>query len=235
MNESETSPAARLGTPGTVIAVSDFFMEDCFMVHNRLFIEVGQRFGKVTIIKEIEQRKNHRRHFLCKCDCGNIKEIALIRLTSGKTKSCGCLAIETTKKIFTKHGMTHHTLFNRWNSMIQRCVNPRTKAYPRYGERGITVCKEWMSFEPFMKWSFHNGFKNHLTLERKNNDGNYCPDNCEWSTVTRQANNRRTNKTLTYNGETMSIADWGRRIGISPTVIWKRLNRGWSMEKTLTQ
>ncbi len=197
----------------------------------RLIIKPGQRFNMLTIIHEVPKHKT-RRHFLCKCDCGQTREVALIRLTTGKTRSCGCIAIKILKQRFTTHGMGGHPLYNVWNSMKQRCSNPKQRAYYRYGGRGIRVCNEWLRFEPFKNWALSNGYKEDLTLERVDNDGNYEPDNCAFVSKKRQANNRKTNRFIDYKGETMTLADWGRRVGISPIVLLKRLNRGWSIEKS---
>jgi len=183
----------------------------------------------LTIIREIGQIKN-KRHFLCKCECGRNKEIALIRLTTGKTKSCGCI-----KKFNSiTHGMCHHPLYNVWNAMKQRCSNPNQRAYIRYGARGIKVCVEWLSFETFKDWALTNGYKEGLTIERIDNDGDYKSTNCEFVSKIRQANNRTNNHFINYQGKRMTLSDWGRQIDINPLAILKRLNRGWNIEKALS-
>lgn len=89
-----------------------------------------------------------------------------------------------------KHGMTHTRLYQCWAYMKNRCTNPNNRFYHRYGGRGIKVCDEWLDFIPFMKWAFENGYHENLTIDRIDNDGDYCPENCKWSTQKEQAINK---------------------------------------------
>ena len=119
--------------------------------------------------------------------------------------------------------------------MKTRCYNPKYSLYHRYGGRGITVCDEWKkSFVAFRKWALDNGWKENLSLDRINNDGNYEPGNCKWSTSVEQSNNRRTNRLLTFDGVTDSMANWSRALNIPYHVIRYRLEKGWTDEKTLS-
>jgi len=129
--------------------------------------------------------------------------------------------------------MFYHPLYRVWNQMKQRCLNPKVWSYYLYGGRGIAVCNEWLDFEPFCKWAMDNGYEENLTIDRKNSNGNYEPSNCKWSTKIEQANNRRTSRYITFNGKTMTVADWGRELKIDQVVLHKRLWRGWSIERTL--
>jgi hypothetical protein len=117
--------------------------------------------------------------------------------------------------------------------MKQRCLNPRTKAFDRYGGRGITVCGEWLNFENFYAWAVSNGYKEGLTIERTDNDGNYEPGNCKFATMNEQSNNRKSNHLITYKGKTLTLAGWGKELGFSGLVILKRIMRGWSIEKAI--
>ena len=155
---------------------------------------IGEKFGRLTIIAEIE--KTSARRMKCKCECGKEKDVFLNHLRSGKTKSCGCYNIEvSTQKIVevgTKHGLYKHTLYQTHNAMKHRCSNPNHKKWILYGGRGIKVCDRWLG---------EDGFKNFLedmgerpegtTLDRINNDGNYEPTNCRWATDSEQNKNRR--------------------------------------------
>jgi len=116
--------------------------------------------------------------------------------------------------------------------MLQRCEDENSQAYPSYGGRGITVCEEWHTFENFYR-DMGDPPKG-LTLDRENNDGPYCKNNCRWATKRVQANNRRSSKLITFNGKTLTQAEWERELGLKYGVIWQRLDRGWSIERALT-
>jgi hypothetical protein len=113
--------------------------------------------------------------------------------------------------------------------MRLRCYTTTNKDYERYGGRGIKVCDEWQSFEPFYQWAMANGYQDALTLDRIDNDGDYCPENCRWATQKEQQNNRRSNRLITHNGETHTIAEWNRIKGFGKWVIGNRLRDGWDI------
>lgn len=134
----------------------------------------------------------------------------------------------------TIHGMSHTRLYHIWNSMKQRCSNPKAISYPHYGAKGISVCSEWEnSFSAFRDWALSHGYAEHLTIERNNNNGNYEPSNCRWATTKEQQNHTSYNRLYTYNGETLSIMQWAEKTGIHPNMLYKRLNRGWDIEKAI--
>jgi len=198
----------------------------------KLDIKNGERYGRLVVIEESE-RKRGRRHFLCQCDCGKKSIVEMSKLKNGHTKSCGCYALESVKKRSVTHGCFGQPLYGVWNSMKQRCFNKNVSSYSGYGGRGITVCGEWIEFEPFQKWAINNGYETKLTLDRIDNDGNYEPSNCRWVAHRIQANNRSSNHFLTYNKKTMTIAEWSREVGINQLALAKRLKRGWSIERAL--
>ena len=126
-------------------------------------------------------------------------------------------------------------LYRIWANMRTRCNNPNFTKYADYGGRGITVCKEWGTFEPFRAWAVLNGYKENLTLDRIDNNGNYCPENCRWATQKEQCNNKRNNHTLTHNGETLTISEWAQRLNVNYFSLHDRITKlGWSAEKALT-
>lgn len=133
-----------------------------------------------------------------------------------------------------KHGMRETRLYNIWRSMRQRCNNPKTRNYKNYGGRGIRVCNEWEDFQTFVKWAFQSGYNDTLTIDRENTDGNYCPENCRWTTYKKQNNNRRDNRLIEYNGEIHTLSEWSDIIGIKMPTLWKRIKDGWSIEKAFT-
>lgn len=117
---------------------------------------------------------------------------------------------------------------------MQRCYNPNRPKYKSYGARGITVCEEWKSsFKTFYDWAMGNGYQEELTIDRINNDGNYEPSNCRWSTWQEQSYNKTTSRFITYKGETKTVAEWSKIKGIKRMTICSRLDKGWSVEKTL--
>lgn len=198
---------------------------------NKIKDLTGERFGKLTVVKYCGVI-NHRAVFECKCDCGNTKVVQGQLLIRGNTKSCGCLQKETPNA--TKHGLRNTHLYGVWCTMKSRCNNENSKHYALYGGRGITVCHEWQKFEPFYNWAIENGYKEGLTLDRIDVNGNYEPSNCRWVDVKTQQNNRRNNRLITYNGETKTLAQWADEKGISKTTLHNRLTKSkWSVEKAL--
>lgn len=134
-----------------------------------------------------------------------------------------------------KHNMTHTRLYNTWCNMKARCYRKTMKRYERYGGRGIIVCEEWKnSFIAFKNWAMANGYKDDLTLDRINVDGNYEPNNCRWISNLEQQSNRGNNRMITYNGETKALCEWARIYGLKWKTLQGRINDGWDIEKALT-
>ena len=187
---------------------------------------IGQKFGKLTVLKRTANyvSKNgttKRVQWLCRCDCGKEIVVASNNLTRGHTQSCGCIRKE---KQFFIHGLRHTKIYNVWNNIRQRCNNPNVKCYSRYGGRGIKVCNEWQNdFLTFYEWAIQNGYKEGLSIDRIDNNGNYEPCNCRWVDNKTQSNNRRSNHFITYNGETHTVAEWSRKTGIKSTTLFERI------------
>ena len=125
-----------------------------------------------------------------------------------------------------KHGMRNTRLYNIWRAMRQRCNNPRNSRYSLYGGRGISVCKEWEVFENFYQWAMKSGYKEDLTIDRKNTDGNYEPSNCKWSTQKEQQNNRRNNTFVIVNGVSHTVSEWAEIIHVKSATLRAHLKRG---------
>lgn len=198
----------------------------------------GERFGRLVVIKHAYQ-EGARHYWLCKCDCGNEKLILGCSLKYGKTKSCGCLArektIERNKLTKSTHKMSNTRIFKTWMRMKSRCLNQNTKDYKNYGGRGITICQEWLDdFMNFYNWSMANGYKDTLSIDRINVNGNYEPSNCRWATIKVQNNNKRSCCFIEFNGEKHSIAEWSKKLKINKNTLQSRLKRyGWSIEDVL--
>lgn len=147
----------------------------------------------VTSLSTKKGGRSHR-YWNCLCDCGNSKEVREDHLLGQKTMSCGCLKPELSRSIATTHGLSHKTpMYATWSHMRQRCRNPRNKDYKTYGGRGITICERWDSFENFYA-DMSPTWKPGLTIERKDVNGNYCPDNCTWIPNVEQPKNRSNTK-----------------------------------------
>lgn len=194
----------------------------------------GEKFGDLTIIHEIERYKK-KRYFLCRCSCGEIRKVRFIALRAGEVKSCGCKRDERNRTANLLHGQCrskgHSPLYSSWHDMKQRCTNPNSKAFPYYGGRGITVFHEWMQFTAFETWALKNGYKDGLTIERKDVNGNYCPENCEWIPQSLQCLNTRRNLRITYKGNTQILKQWAEELNIPYKLLQRRIKRGWGVEK----
>ena len=193
----------------------------------------GQKFGILSVIKRAENH-NGDTYWLCRCDCGKEIQVRADHLRSNKIRSCGCATGSLITKAKTKHGMRHTHLYGVWNTMIQRCENPQSEEAYLYYARGVSVCRDWHDFTVFRDWALANGYEKGLTIDRIDNDGNYEPSNCRWATKIEQANNKRTNRRIEYNGEIKTLAQWAREYDIDYRKLWLRLERGWDFEKALT-
>lgn len=197
----------------------------------KLEIKKGVSFGKLTIIKEVFNNRRDR-YFLCECKCGNKKEILLNSLRRNRTKSCGCLRDHLTSKRRKKHGMRESPTYNSWSSLLQRVTNHKCKSYKNYGGRGINVCDRWKKFENFYE---DMGDKpTDRSLDRIDNNGNYCKENCRWATKMEQANNTRSNRFIAHKGVSHTVAEWSKILKVNNNLIKDRIKAGWSIKKTLT-
>lgn len=195
-----------------------------------------QKFNMLTVIEQAEGKSSQQLAWLCDCDCGNKKVVLGCHLKSGKTMSCGCHRKKINSEIHTKHGCNRigkrTTEYTIWADMIRRCSNSSDEFYMNYGGRGISVCERWKEFVNFLA---DMGEKpNGYSIERKDRDGNYCPENCIWADAITQANNRSNNVVLEYDGRKQTAKQWSRELNIQYETLRKRIKNRWSAEKSLT-
>lgn len=184
----------------------------------------GKRFGKLIALRRVGYKNGYI--WECKCDCGNLTEVSLANLNSGHIKSCGC----SNKGIIRNyvHGNSRKRIYKEYYGMISRCKQD-AKCKKDYYDRGITVCDEWLGengFINFYNWAMANGYRDDLTIDRKDNNKGYSPDNCRWATQKQQANNKRKNKYIKYNGEKKTLSEWSEYLGFDYKKVKSKMQRG---------
>ena len=200
-------------------------------------VRVKDTFNRLTILDIF--KSNNVWCARCECSCGTIVEKIRIRsLMSGNTKSCGCLNQELRIERNTRHGDSTRKnktrLYTIWQDMRRRCSNLNRGDAKNYSSKGIQVCEEWQSFPVFKEWALTHGYADDLTIERKDNNEGYNPQNCCWIPKSEQSKNRTSNHYITYNKQTMTLTDWSKTLGVNRLTLSARLSRGWTVEKAFT-
>lgn len=168
----------------------------------------GKIFGRWTVL-ERKGRVKTQQMWLCRCECGTTKEISHTSLVCGKSLSCGCYHKNEMKERQTTHGMSKSRIYSIYYNMKRRCNNPNDKRFKDYGGRGIKICKEWEeSFTSFFQWSALNGYDETKSIDRIDNDKGYSPDNCRWTTIEFQRNNKRNTVYFEILGHKLSLKQW---------------------------
>ena len=182
----------------------------------------GERYGRLTVVSLSSQKTNQGKPlWICKCDCGNLTTVPRKRLIDGSTKSCGCLRRELSTTSHTTHGMSrsgtnHQRLYRIWSGIKDRCTNPKSKYWKRYGGNGIGICESWKDdFTVFNEWAVNNGYSEKLTIDRIDNSKGYSPENCRWVDYKIQENNRTNNILYQIGGQIYTLAELSRIEGLS--------------------
>ncbi len=197
---------------------------------------VGQQFARLTVLSRAGSQ-NKKSTWLCRCQCGKEVVVKSDNLKNGNTKSCGCQkrdsTIATMQATKRTHGLSQSAEYRIWVSIKQRCFNPKDAAYPDYGGRGITVCDSWRnSFEAFYADMGARPDPD-MSIDRRDVNGHYSPENCRWATQEEQCNNRRNNHLIEHDGQRKTLTQWARAAGLHPNTIRLRLRNGWTMEEAM--
>lgn len=201
----------------------------------------GQRFGRLTALHPTGRQMfpSGNAVWIFECDCGNVVE-RTIPASSTKMPSCGCYVRERMSKLNRTHGGRHDRLYLVWMDMRRRCYDTKDSNYYNYGGRGIIVCDEWKDYAVFRSWAKESGYdqtakRAKCTLDRIDVNGNYCPENCRWVDCKTQCNNKRNNKLIEYDGRVQTLKQWADELGLSYSLVTRRIASGWSAERAFTQ
>lgn len=187
----------------------------------------GQKFGRLKVL-EFAYIKNYSSYWKCQCECGNIKYARGSSLKKGNVRSCGCLQKEMEGNNFRKHNLSNTKLWFKWNSMLGRCYGKKSQSYYLYGGRGIKVCNEWKKdFKKFYDWANANGYKDGLTIDRIDVNGDYEPNNCRWITNYEQSYNKR-NTMYAYDGKRKyNVDELSKMYGLEKRLIRDRIRKNY--------
>lgn len=190
-------------------------------------LQIGQKYNEWEVIEFVNNK-----FVTCKCSCGTIKNVRIHDLVNNKSKRCVSCANKL--RGIKTHGQSNTRLFRIWKDMKGRCYCKTNHDYINYGGRGISICKKWLDdFMNFYEWSMNNNYKDNLTIERLDVNGNYEPSNCMWVPKAIQASNTRRNHYVYYNNKKYTIAELARKYKLPYSVVYKRLARGWSIDETI--
>lgn len=205
---------------------------------------VGESFDLLTVIEyshKEQAKRGYRHYWKCKCECGNIVIRRADSLKGKGVKSCGCYREKILKEHNFKinnpkktHGKTNTRLYKIYSKIKERCYYEKYPEYNLYGGRGIKMCEEWKTdFMSFYNWSINNGYNDKLSIDRIDFNGNYEPDNCRWADNILQANNKRNNIVLEYNGEKHTLPEWAKILELPYSTLANRYKRGKSIDEIL--
>ena len=193
--------------------------------------QIGDVFGRLTVLAVGRKKNSYHQMAVCQCSCGSEpKVIKIDHFKSGAVVSCGCFH----KEQHLIHGLSQHVHYGRWHNMLDRCENPKSGSWDRYGGRGISVCERWHRVENFIA-DLPDGYFEGAEMDRIENDGNYEPGNIRWATHGKNCDNRSTGAEFTFNGKTQSLARWSEETGLAYSLLSERINKfNWTIEQALT-
>ena len=208
---------------------------DCFFTMTNYTDIKGQKFGRLIALEYVGHSL-----WKCQCDCGKTKLVRYDALHSGRTRSCGCFhrdVFSTWTPQNKTHGMRNSPEFNIWSMMKNRCSNPNCNRHQFYSDKGIKVCDRWLGPDGFIHFIEDMGMRPgpNYSIDRIDNDGDYCPENCRWATDKEQANNHSNNFIVEYNGRRQTLALWCEELSLPYGTIWMRFRRGWSAKRAFEQ
>ena len=194
----------------------------------------NKKFNRLLVLERAENTKSGKSRWLCQCDCGKKTIVLGSYIKDGRVKSCGCYNHDLLIKRNTKHNYDGKRICYVYRSMLSRCLNKNNKYYSEYGGRGIDICDEWIGengIKNFCEWAYANGYdenapRGQCTLDRIDNDKGYSPANCRWVDLYVQANNKRNNILINYNGKTQTLEQWCKELKLSRSMVRHRYERG---------
>lgn len=194
----------------------------------------GNAFGRLIVLQRDGTSTNGKAQWRCRCQCGRETTAVGSELRNGHTTSCGCWRVERNRTSSLSHGQHGSATYKTWEAMKTRCTNQNVKSYADYGAKGVKVCARWAeSFEAFLADMGERPAG--TTLDRwPNTRGDYEPGNCRWATRIEQQRNTSSSVMLTFDGMTLTQAEWAERTGIAQETLSYRMRRGWPAEKALT-
>lgn len=198
----------------------------------------GMVFGKLTLISLFSPPSfGVHAKWKCKCECGQETVVGFGNLKSGHTESCGCLLKSKIKTMNKTHGFCGTSTYRSWQGMKRRCNENQllNSGNPsKYLEKGIKFCERWEKFENFLEDMGERPGREY-SLDRIDNNGDYCPENCKWSTFKEQAVNKDNNVRWFFNGQEKTVTEWAEELGVPNSLLYARVDKlGWSVEKTLS-
>lgn len=206
----------------------------------------GEKYGRWTVLEVAGRNDKGNILYKCRCDCGKEKIVSSTSLRDGSSKSCGCLQKEKSKENLlrynsserykqpshTTHGMRHTRLYRVWCGMKKRCNCTNYEHFDRYGGRNIRVCEEWSNdFQKFADWALKSGYKDDLSIDRIDVEGNYTPENCRWATIKMQARNKENTLLYEHEGVTKPFIEWCENYGVPYKSAHARYRKGKSFDE----
>jgi hypothetical protein len=201
------------------------------MRRSKIILEIGQRFGRLTVLRQYSVHGDRRTLYACRCACGQEKIIHAYALVKGFTQSCGCLSKELKANRLRTHGKTNTTEYEIWCGIKKRCLNPNYREFHLYGGRGIQICPHWKdSFTAFLGDMGPRPSLRH-SIDRVDNNGNYEPGNCRWATPQEQSDNSSNPVFITWDGRTQNASAWAKEFGTASHTIVVRYTAGKPLDK----